>query len=455
MAITRAQQARQMLKDGNFVMQGGVRNYLGEQKTVSDVPVKWQSGPDKPSTELAYITKAEKDLLLKKDIHGSLKDGPNKGPEGIMSLDSAGDKDGPVGGFSGADVSAAERGERPSGMSQKQADQFRGGAIAAGAGARDDDTARAKQEAAKIRKASAARRRKAQRDITREEKIEARRNYKKIQKRLRDDRLARQQRIQDVLAGKTKNPFGLTDTELEDLKAAGLYDEEKGLIEPELTSSALYGGLPESVASLYEKSDKFSGAEMEAFKEKFNLPDIGGGLGLALNLASPLLKKGSRINRDFFTNKVLGAGKFKYKGQTVTPEMFQFLSPTEMDDIYRDYMGRRQAGDIDAYGNPKIQRDDRGPVPLILPQKAAATAPLAPAIARNLGGLSPRIGGSIFDFTGLADGGRVSAMDGGIMDLVREEMFLGGIVKGIKKGIKGATRAIKKVAKSPFGKAAY
>ena len=50
MAITRAQQARQMLKDGNFVMQGGVRNYLGKQKTVSDAPLKWQSGPDKPST---------------------------------------------------------------------------------------------------------------------------------------------------------------------------------------------------------------------------------------------------------------------------------------------------------------------------------------------------------------------------------------------------------------------
>ena len=68
------------------------------------------------------------------------------------------------------------------------------------------------------------------------------------------------------------------------------------------------------------------------------------------------------------------------------------------------------------------------------------------AIARNLGGLSPRIGGSIFDFTGMADGG--------IVDMAREEMFLGGIVKGIKKGLKSATRAIKKVAKSPFGKAA-
>jgi len=469
MAITRAQQARQMLKDGNFVMQGGVKNYLGKQKTVSDVPIKWQSGPDKPSTELAYITKAEKDLLLKADIHGSLKDGPNKGPGGLMSLDSFGDDASDPGrGFSGADVSAAERGEKPSGMSQQQADEFRGGALAAGAGPRDDDTARAKEEARKIQKASAKRRRDARRAITKQERIEARENRKRINERLKRDRFVRQERLKGILGKKESftytdpitgqvvtrnlNPFGLTDTELEDMKAFGLSPEDNtGLGTPDYQ-----GGVDQDLVNQFlEKSDKFSGAEMEAFKEKFNLPDVGGTLGLALNLASPLLKKGSRINRDFFTDKVLGAGRFKYKGQTVTPETFQFLSPTEMDEIYRDYMGRRQAGDIDAYGNPKIQRDDdRGPVLPILPQKAAATAPLAPAIARNLGGLSPRIGGSIFDFTGLADGGRVSAMDGGIMDMAREEMFLGGIVKGIKKGLKGATRAIKKVAKSPIGKAA-
>ena len=77
-----------------YKMQGGkkpAKNYLGKQKTVSKVPVKWQSGPDTPPTELAYITEAEKDLLLKADLHGSLKDGPNTGPDGIMSLDSQGD----------------------------------------------------------------------------------------------------------------------------------------------------------------------------------------------------------------------------------------------------------------------------------------------------------------------------------------------------------------------------
>ena len=103
MAITRTQQARQMLKKGSKkpVVQGGVDNYLGDQPQVV-VPRKWQSGPNKPPTELAYITEAEKKLLLKEDIHGSLKEGPNEGPGGVMSLDSFGDIGG--GGAAGVDT---------------------------------------------------------------------------------------------------------------------------------------------------------------------------------------------------------------------------------------------------------------------------------------------------------------------------------------------------------------
>jgi uncharacterized FlaG/YvyC family protein len=76
--------------NGGFAMQGGVRNYLGETDTVSEVPIKWKSAPDHPETELAYITKKEKDLLLKKDLHNSLDGSPNKGPEGLISLNGGG-----------------------------------------------------------------------------------------------------------------------------------------------------------------------------------------------------------------------------------------------------------------------------------------------------------------------------------------------------------------------------
>ncbi len=56
-------------------MQGGVRNYLGKQKEIK-APLKWQSSPNHPSTELAYITQAEKNLLVKQDLHGSLNGKP-------------------------------------------------------------------------------------------------------------------------------------------------------------------------------------------------------------------------------------------------------------------------------------------------------------------------------------------------------------------------------------------
>ena len=86
-------------------------------------------------------------------------------------------------------------------------------------------------------------------------------------------------------------------------------------------------------------------------------------------------------------------------------------------------------------------------------------------VPRNLGGLAPRFAGSIFDFTGLADGGRAGAMDGGRMMMManeEEDDPTGGIMDlesgrqmyFLGKLVKKATRAVKKVAKSPVGKAA-
>ena len=69
---------------------------------------------------------------------------------------------------------------------------------------------------------------------------------------------------------------------------------------------------------------------------------------------------------------------------------------------------------------------------------------------RNLGGLAPRFAGSIFNFDEFAaDGGRIGAAEGGIMDLEtgRQMYFLGKLVKK-------ASRAVKKITKSPLGKAA-
>ena len=63
-----------MLLDKDFVMQGGVRNYLGKTEEVK-APKYWKSSKDSPSTELVYITEAEKGLLADANLHGSLKNG--------------------------------------------------------------------------------------------------------------------------------------------------------------------------------------------------------------------------------------------------------------------------------------------------------------------------------------------------------------------------------------------
>ena len=142
-----------MQQKKNFKMQGGVRNYLGDQKQVK-APLNWQSSPDHPKTELAYITKKEKDLLIKKDLHNSLNGSANKGPSGIISLNGFGSTDRSQN-VSGAAASAAETnssnardraevraafaGPGPSlapGVTPKGAQDFRDAFINAGAGQR-------------------------------------------------------------------------------------------------------------------------------------------------------------------------------------------------------------------------------------------------------------------------------------------------------------------------------
>ena len=151
MAITRSQQARQMLKKGTKpVEQAGVMNYMPSEMVT--VPKVAKSSPDHPTAKLAYITDAEKKLLIKKNLHGSLKGKPNRGPGGIPSLQGdfgPGGKD--PGGFrGGADIQSAETGdfrgfdgsppvELPPGVKQKgskEAQDLRSAFIAAGGGQR-------------------------------------------------------------------------------------------------------------------------------------------------------------------------------------------------------------------------------------------------------------------------------------------------------------------------------
>ena len=93
--------------------QGGILNFLGKQPEVT-APIRAQSHADSPPTQLAYITDAEKDLLVKSNIHGSMEGGPNPGPAGLESLDDWFiTPSGGVGGGSGEAVSAWESAGMP------------------------------------------------------------------------------------------------------------------------------------------------------------------------------------------------------------------------------------------------------------------------------------------------------------------------------------------------------
>ena len=132
MAITRSQQARQMLKTAGAVEQDGVLNYIKNSESVT-VPKEFKARKNAPATKLAYIT-ADEAKMLKKMKKGT----PHKGPKGIPSYDSFDAE----GGFtSGAAMSAAERGKNTSdtlaaGMTGKDVQDIRSSVIAAGAGQR-------------------------------------------------------------------------------------------------------------------------------------------------------------------------------------------------------------------------------------------------------------------------------------------------------------------------------
>ena len=119
-----------------YDVQGGVKNYKPSKMVTA--PKKAKSSPNHPATELAYITKAEKDLLIKQNLHGSLKGKPNKGPSGIMSLDGGYNE---PGGFqSGGNQSAAESGDTGAfgggAENEQNARDTRSATINAGAGQR-------------------------------------------------------------------------------------------------------------------------------------------------------------------------------------------------------------------------------------------------------------------------------------------------------------------------------
>ena len=416
MAITRAQQFRQMLKDGNVAVQGGVKNYLGEQETVSDVPIKWKSGPNKPATELAYITDAEKKLLLKEDIHGSLKDGPNEGPEGIISLDSAGDKDGPVGGYSGEDVSAAERGQTPAGMSASDARGFRAGAISAGAGIKDTDTLATIKEANKISKGVRDRYSK-QKGLTIGERINL---YNTGVRQKAIDRYINQR--------KDKLLSGLTQ-----LNLTPAYDD------PTQTFSDLIADAPSisGMTDLYNQKtidDVLAGNRQIDFFSKID-PNLAPGIGTKglVNLANLVGPK-------------MGGPVTKEKLESLLSEVntLEGIDPTKTTskDLMKEFAPNQYEM---VYGTPK-GGDGENQQPIIPRQTVTSDADDLEDDYYGEGGnpFENRQAYRLFNKGGIAD-----TVVGGEFDFESARQMY-----GLGKLVKKVTKTVKKIAKSPIGKAA-
>ena len=168
-------------------------------------------------------------------------------------------------------------------------------------------------------------------------------------------------------------------------------------------------------------------------------------LGIFKFLKDPLQKFSNFTtarNRKFFED-VIRAGKIPGLSFATLDD----LTSEELEEKYQDYMSERLAGNIDAYGNPLMREDNRpDPIPFIPKPIEDNTEEEVAEYVNPLSLLTPRLAGSRFL-------GTEFAADGGIMkleNLDREAFLLGGIAKGLKKAVRG----VKKIAKSPIGKAA-
>ena len=177
--------------------------------------------------------------------------------------------------------------------------------------------------------------------------------------------------------------------------------------------------LPTTLGIASETGYSLFGPEVDSFDED-SLREIAS----TLTTTGGSLTKSQSKALESFAKNIANRDELLEKG--MTQERFEELYPKPV---------------IDDRDGPQPLDPCKGPNPpayCFIGEKAEETI----EAQRNLAGLTPRIGGSMFDFTNMADGG-LAAMD-------REAFLLGGIAKGLKK----ATRAVKKIAKSPIGKAA-
>ena len=101
-----------------------------------------------------------------------------------------------------------------------------------------------------------------------------------------------------------------------------------------------------------DNDDAFRNRGAVKIKKGVKTPSIL--LNVGAKILSKPLQAGSKVTRDFFTDKVLGSKNFK----NVTKEEFLGYDEKKQEMMYGSYIGNRQSGATDAYGND-ISRDGR------------------------------------------------------------------------------------------------
>lgn len=120
-----------------------------------------------------------------------------------------------------------------------------------------------------------------------------------------------------------------------------------------------------------DNDDAFRNRGATKIKKGIKTPSIAINVGAKL-LSGPL-QAGSKVTRDFFTDKVLGSKN--YQGTSKTD--FLSMDANKQEQIYGDYMSNRQSGATDAYGNRLSSRDSQGSGSYIDPNKSLAQPKVA------------------------------------------------------------------------------
>ena len=101
-----------------------------------------------------------------------------------------------------------------------------------------------------------------------------------------------------------------------------------------------------------DNPDAFRNRGAEKIKKGVKTPSLA--INVGAKILSKPLQAGSKVTRDFFTDKVLGSKNFK----NVTKEEFLGYDADKQEMMFGSYMSNRQSGRTDAYGN-NISRDAR------------------------------------------------------------------------------------------------